>query len=734
MNHLKSFMIGKIQEWALLAPAFIPLVYLDLFFYPLVAPKAFFFRIVITLALLAFTYLAYKGNSLYLGRLKSWWAYIPLALLLVAYGTSAVGVDFYHSFWSVFDRSAGLIALTYMVAYFYLLILTISKEFIWKFFTLVGGVASVVGLYAIVQWLGSVSGISIPGIIDTQGRIGATIGNAAFLAGYLGLTFFITLIVAQRSVRRADWWRAAAFIQLVAIVLTATRGTILALIAVFGMALVYTAATGQGKIKNYALVAITAGLIVLAAFFGFRSQLQNIPFEPVQRIAKISADDATTASRLFVWENALSYGLAKPLTGYGAEHIDYVFDQFYNAQDIIEQWFDRSHNVYLDYFLQYGIVGLVLFLFFIAGLFRFAYRMRKEDSFVGNMLLLLMGTYVLQSMFVFDTINTLIILIPLFAMSFAMEEQKTTHGGVVWGAGALSVLSIVGIYFSVFLPAYANIQLGQSYTYHVVNAEKYATAFSEGFSKNTFANLEFGYQAYAMYTDRQQHVFSGAEKGVVYKVAYDALLANTVRYPYDARTFVYFGHVLEARPEGAPHNAKENLDVLHRAIELSPNRAQPYYMLANFYIAQGNATSGSLQKEFYQNAISAVETYRDRAPIIAEPHIVLAELYRVTGDAEQSEVSFAEGMRLYDGEVQDARRIAGRLLAQNKIAEAQPYLETVYEQNPDDYIAIFDLAKVRFIQGDIQGAVELVELLQLESPRTLESDTVFIESLVNALQ
>lgn len=731
----RNSMVDKIKQWALLAPALIPLVYIDLFFYPLVAPKAFFFRIALTVALLALTYLAIKGKALYIERLKNPWALIPLALLVVAYVTSYFGIDFYHSFWSVFDRSGGLLALTYGTAYLYLLLVAVQQDFVMKFFRLTAGVASLVAVYAIVQWLGDVSGISIPGILETSGRIGATVGNAAFLAGYLGLTFFITLIVAKKSTVREEYWLIGAFLQLVAIILTATRGTILALVAVGLFALIYTAITAAGRKKKTAFAGLAIIVVLAGGFFTFRENLQQISFEPVRRIADISADDATTSSRLFVWEHTFKAALERPFTGYGSEHIGYVFNTFYNAQDIVEQWFDRSHNLYLDFFVQYGVFGLLLFGLFIIQLLRFALQTKKEDSFTGKMLILLVGTYALQSFFVFDTINTLIILYPLFAFGFIRSGVETKDNKVVQGGlGVLAALSVVGLYFAVLQPAYANLQLGESYLNHVVDAQKYETAFRKGLAVGSFADLEFGYQAYAMYTDRQQYQLSGEEKMIAYNVARDVLLHNAAKYPYDARTLVYLGHVTEARPQGAPYNQEENEKVLLDSLVLSPSRAQAYYMLANIYISKGNAVQRSERDAWYRKATDIVEEYRVRAPRIAEPYLVLAELYRVTGNKGKADDLFAQGVALYDGDDADARRIAGHLLSQNKVIEARPYLERVYEERPTDYVAIFDLAKVRYIDNDIAGAVELVELIQLKKPEILQTDLLFIQSLQNALQ
>lgn len=731
----KNFMIDNIRKWALLAPAFIPLVYADIFFFPLVAPKAFFFRIAVTVALLAATVIAYKGQKLYTERLKSWWSWIPGILLLVAYATSIVGVDFYHSFWSVFDRSEGLLALTYIVAYTYLLIISANKELFNRYFVFIAWVASIVGVYAIVQWLSVVSGISIPGILDGEGRIGATIGNAAFLAGFLGLTFFITLFVARESARNESWWLSGALIQLVAILLTSTRGTILAMVAAGGITLVYLAVQGKGFNRKVGITGIIALLVTGGLFVGFRESLQSIPFEPVSRIASIGFEDTTTASRLFVWENMIAKGFERPFTGYGAEHIDYVYNQFYNPQDIVEQWFDRSHNQYLDYFIQFGLGGLILFGLIIAGLIRTVLLVRKENVFRGNMFALLVVTYLLQSFFVFDTINTWIIIFPLFALGFMYQGgQQEARKSTKLMAGLAALISIVGLWSAVFIPAYANLKLGEVYYYHIADPMRAARAVEEGLGTKTFADLEYGYQLYAMYTDRQQHQLVGDEKMAVYNAAHQTLRDNAVKYPYDARTLVYLGHVIEARPSSVQYEKEENIEILTRAINLSEGRPQAYYMLANVYISEANKASANEREGLFENALAILEEYKKQAPGIAEPHLVLAELYNALGRTEEGREEFEQGLVLYDGsQGQDARRIAGYLLAQNKVEDALPYLEDANRLREGDYVVMLDLAKARLITGDVIGAAELVEVIQLEAPALLETEFLLLESLRNRL-
>src|SRR3989344_3524194 len=350
--------IQKLFLWLLLAPAVLPLVYIDGFLYPYVAPKTLLFRALFILSAAVFAYLALSGKAFYFERLKHWVAWIPGALLAIAYLMSLVGMDFYHSFWSIFDRGDGILTLTAAAGFFYLILLYADREFLRKLFSVAAWIGSLVAAYAVLQWLQTISGMDIPMIAEPRGRFGATFGNAAFLAAYLGLTFFATLAVVKEY--RGRWRQAliiGAGLQLLAIFLAATRGTLLAFFLAGALTALYLAWKSEGKMRTYARGSVIAVLVLAGLFSAFRGPLSEAPFEPVRRIASISLQDTTVSSRLFVWENVFKEAMERPLTGLGAEHVDILFNRVYDPSAIIEQWFDRSHNAYLDYFVQYGILG-----------------------------------------------------------------------------------------------------------------------------------------------------------------------------------------------------------------------------------------------------------------------------------------------------------------------------------------------------------------------------------------
>src|SRR3989344_6636834 len=279
MKQLTSRLLG----WFLLAPALLPLIYVDGLLYPFVAPKTLLFRGLGIIALAAFACLALSGHKCYwnklrpssaqgYGRARQYLAWIPAALLVVAYVTSLIGVDFYRSFWSIFDRGDGLLTLTVAVIFFYCTLLYADRTFLRRLFTAVAWVATVVSAYVALQWLGDISGANFSFIAENRGRIGGTLGNAAFLAAYLGMAVWATLAIAGES---RGFWRkayyAGAMLQFLAIVLAATRGTILALLVVGFATLFYLAWEGGGKMRISSRVGL-AGLIIFAGlFFAFRA-------------------------------------------------------------------------------------------------------------------------------------------------------------------------------------------------------------------------------------------------------------------------------------------------------------------------------------------------------------------------------------------------------------------------------------------------------------------------------
>ncbi|MDO8548102.1 MAG: O-antigen ligase family protein [bacterium] len=740
-------MIARLQKiflWLLLAPAVAPLIYADGMLYPYMTLKTLLLRGLGIIAAALFVYLISAGVPFFWKRLKEKISWIPGALLVVAYSTSALGVDFYISFWSIFGRGDGLLTLTAIVGFFYLILLSADETFFTKLYAVVAWVGSLVAVHALLQWFEGAGGFSIPFISETGNRLGGTLGNPAFLASYLGLSLFATLLTAHTSSGRYKIiLYIGAALQLLVITLTATRGSFLAL-AVVGIAvLLYInikdiSVKGSTNIKTYARGALVTIVITAALFFAFRAQLSQSPIVPVARVASVSLSDPTVSSRLFLWQSLTQEAFPHALTGVGAEHIAILFDRVYSPDLIVEQWFDRSHNSFLDYFIQFGIFGLLLYCALVASTAYVGWKLfstQGKDSLPGLALLVITVMYAIQNFFVFDTAVVLWLLVVLFASALATKSDAAPSRlfalpkGEWIGAALALALALLLVPVSI-QPLRANMYLADAYVYHVENVARSIDSMQKGFALNTYANLEYGYQAYQMYTGEQLVQLNGAELVEAYQNAKAILEKEFARYPYDARTATYFAHVLDSTPPGVTVDMAKLDQVLAQAIALSPMRSQPWYIKANIFIQQGDsAKTASAKKQAYLRAVDILKEYASRVSTLDEPRYVIASLYLALGDKVSAKQWADEGLSLYKKNGDTAGRAVKYYIAIEDWPHVEQFLQNIVDQYPTDYDSTYDLAKASYLAGDKEKALEIVAQLRIEKPGFVETDPAFLKAL-----
>ncbi|MCX6788209.1 MAG: O-antigen ligase family protein [Candidatus Kaiserbacteria bacterium] len=719
--------IARAYSWLLLSPVILPVILWSGVIYPYLVPKTLLFYAVSLVSLAAFVLLVARGQVFFWGRLARRETWIPAALLLVAYGTSYWGIDFYRSFWSLFIRGDGLLMLTLAVADFYLILLYADRIFFSRLLRAGAVIGSLVAIYGIGEWFMG------------GGRIGSLLGNAAFFAGYLGITLFVTLAASADA---PEGWRrlvhVGAWLQGIAIVLTATRGTILALALAFGVLVAYRAVTGEGKVRTVAASALAAVVLLGGFFFAFRAELATSSFPAVARIASISMNDADVANRLFAWRHMLFEIQKSPWTGSGAEHIDVLFNRFYDPTQISEDWFDRSHNAYLDYAAQYGVPGLFLYLALIALFFVGAARLarRGEKKYAGPLFLLPI-TYAVQHFFVFATISSFWLLLALLAALLAISSAEVPRTNpilpawsriVAWPVASLLLACIIPVSLQ---PALAAYDLAQGYTYQITDVSRQITYFSHGIALGTYGDVEYGYQVYDIYVHRQVPFLKGNDLLNAYTLSLNILSANFARYPYDARTALYLAHVLSLAPQGSTANADLLSAALERAIRLSPKRAQSWYILVNLSINDANkyAPNSPQRTAGYAAAQDILSRYIALVPTLSEPHFIFAELLRALGDMQGAKVEAEKGRVVYQPHVETARRAVGYYEGVSDWAQARFFLGEIVRLMPEDLVAQYDLAKVTYLAGDPTAAAAIVATLRAQDPALLETDQNFLAAI-----
>ena len=685
--------VERAFPWILLAPVVLPVVIWGGLIYPYLVPKTLLFYAISLIATGMFVMLVSFGRTFFWDRLSHWEAWIPGALLALAYGTSLVGIDFYRSFWSTFERGDGLLMLTGVVGSFYFILLSADRLFFDRLLRLVAVVGTFVALYGIGEWLMG------------GGRIGSLLGNAALFAGYLGIAAFATIAAAQ-TLRGA--WRIAAYagaaLQVVATILSATRGTILALVVAGAAYLAHLAWRGEGKRRAWAAGTLLALAAFGGLFFAFRGELAKVPFAPIARIATISTNDPDVASRLFIWKHMVTEIGKSPVLGVGAEHIAVLFNRFYDPTQISEQWFDRSHNAFLDYAVQYGLGGLLLYLALITSFFTAAVRLaRRGKGRPAGVLALLAIAYAVQNFFAFDTISSFWLLVALLAAGLAVSFGDVPREALplpAWTRHASWLFALVLAYLIVpvsVLPAMAAYDLSQAYAYQRVNVSLETGYLSHGIALGTYADLEYGYEAYDMYAGDQATALTGQERIDGYQASLSILKADFDRYPYDARTSLYLAHVLTLAPPDVAVDRALLSSALERTIRLSPKRLQPWYILTNLSLGDANAYPiGSPQRAAaYAAARDILSRYVALVPALSEPHFVLAQLEYAAGDTAAAAAEAAVGKKTYASDLETAKRAAGYYETALDLPDAAFFLEEILRLDPANEAAKSDLAKIQ---------------------------------------
>ncbi len=399
-----------------LLPFTVLIVANDLFF-PFITGKAFFFRILVEIAFVAWLILAAIDKKY---RPKWSWVLIILVTFVAwMFIANIFAVNPQKAFWSNFERMEGWVTLVHLLMFFVVAstLLTVEKK--WRAWWYTSIIAAVfVGIYGIMQLTGHAQ--------ITQGgvRLDASLGNAAYLAVYMLFNAFIAGWLAFTT--KHKWLRylllsLAVFFAFI-LFSTATRGTILGLAGgLFIVALL--AAFTMGKRARVIAVASVVLMLLIAGGFWAAKDTGRIRHDPVlSRIASISLSAGDV--RFSIWNIAWQGFIARPIVGWGQEGFNYVFNSYYKPSLYTqEQWFDRAHNEFIDWLIQGGAPAFLLYVgLFIATLLTlWRASFTRTEQIVLTALLI---GYAFHDLFVFDNIISYILFFAVMAMVAGATEKR----------------------------------------------------------------------------------------------------------------------------------------------------------------------------------------------------------------------------------------------------------------------------------------------------------------------
>lgn len=449
---LKKFFKFLVLTGVFVVP-FTALIVVPGFFFPYITGKAFFFRAVVEIIFCAWLVLAFRDIEY---RPKKSYILYAFAFFLVTLGISdALAINSSKAFWSNFERMEGFVTMVHLFLYFIVLSSVLKTTKLWDWFWRTSLISfSIVGMYAINQFL------------NTTNRLDSTLGNPAYLGIYSVFAFFLVLYLIHKDFHNkllVSLYSVVGFVSLFTLYYSGTRGSILGLLGGLGICAILIALF-EKKHKALRMTSIgilTTFLVLGSLFFALRDSnfVQSSPV--LKRFADISITEQTTKSRLMIWNMAWQGVQEKPLFGWGQENFNYVFNKYYVPEMYDQEpWFDRTHNVILDWAIAGGIFGLLGYLaLFITAIYELFRNTEHRIAFGERVILVgVLAGYFIHNLFVFDNLISYIFIFAILAFIHhlsakpirAIHQEDTIMAETdIWQVvvPTVFVLLLIAVYF-----------------------------------------------------------------------------------------------------------------------------------------------------------------------------------------------------------------------------------------------------------------------------------------------
>ena len=630
-----SFMLTKtlksINLFLIFLIPFIPLYIANNLFFPFITGKAFLFRILVEIAFALWLILILRDRR-YAPRFSPLLLSITIFTIIV-FTADLLGMNAIRSLWSNFERMEGWVTIIHLWAYF-LIITSIFGSYyydrssnedtlrIWhRFLNINIFVAVIIAIYGLVQLSGKAE-IHQGGV-----RLDASLGNAIYLAVYmLFQTFFsIYMFFIAKAKKIAGYsvlvWVYPILTVLFAFILfeTATRGTILALIGGIMLALFIYAVFGKGESKKWRLISGGAILVIIliGVLFWINRDAKFIQNNAVLgRLASISISDTKTQARGYIWPMAIDGVFDSTKTaiiGLGQENFNYIFNEKYNPNMWgHEQWFDRAHNVYLDWLVAGGILALLAYLFLyvlaIISIWKSNIGIKSKSIFTG----LVVG-YAIHNIFVFDNLASYILFFTILGFIHSMRENRpmkwlevgdnrtenqTTVRDYIF-IPIIIILFLATLYFINIRPIQANTRLAIALSYCSSGGKPTASLYSDALNLNQYvANQEIREQLISCAGGVLRGDYNPDVKNDFYLLTKQEIENQIKATPNDTRIYMigatFFDGIGDYQT-GTP--------LIEKAYELSPTKQTVIFELVQNYLNSGKEKEAlELIKKAYESA------------------------------------------------------------------------------------------------------------------------------------
>lgn len=419
------------------------------FLFPYITSKQIYFNILIEILLIFYItlivqypqYRPNKNNYITLG----WIAFLGVAFL-----TCFTGVDFNLSFWGDIERMLGVFHVLHFLA-LYLIIIAVMRS--WRDWQ--------------ILFITSIFTAFLVSIYGLKANTFSTIGNTAYVSGYLIFNVYFALILAlkEKQTLLKSVYLLSIIPMLFEIKKTASAGGNVGFgIGIFIFLLLYGFLSKNKKIKYATLSILMIGVLTVGLIFINKDKAimqDNLGW----LINDLSLSKNTFQTRLISWRAALA-DLPDHLwfgTGYGnfAISFDKYFEAKFYTYTASETYFDRAHNNVIDILSTTGIIGLIAYLSIFIAFFWYwikSYFLKKINLIDFALITSLIIAYFIQNLAVFDSLPTYLVLMTTLGFAIwiadiennqAKKEDQLNQTEALWLLGSLFSIFLIYLFFTI---------------------------------------------------------------------------------------------------------------------------------------------------------------------------------------------------------------------------------------------------------------------------------------------
>ncbi len=313
------------------------------------------------------------------------------------------------------SRNIALLMIAFVLSYF-VVINTIENEKQFKFILYIFSIAAVItAFYGLYQYmfgdLYSQAWLDKEMFEDIKMRVYSTFENPNVYGEYLILAIPIIagLLWTEKGIFKKLFWLGSFGVTMLALALTFSRGCWLGIILAIGLLAIMID-------RKFILLGIVALL-----FLPF-----VLPESIINRFLSIgNMGDSSTSYRVYIWMGTLAMLADYWFSGIGLGITS--FNTIYPIYSYNNISAPHSHNLYLQLVVEFGIVGLIIFLGMLYNFYKETIiSICKKKNILTSSLIAGVSGFMLQSMFDHTWYNYRVVLIFWIIIAFGLVSTKVS--------------------------------------------------------------------------------------------------------------------------------------------------------------------------------------------------------------------------------------------------------------------------------------------------------------------